>query len=278
MKVAVLIVTAIICAAVVACAADDETRLTELGNICAYISSDWLEANEVVPSPDEIMTKYNIATNVLVQDLKTVAARHSLETKDFYEQIPRRRAIIWIGKYGGTNDLQYLFAIMTNKNDYAQKSAIGAGMTILKHSPELINFARGIITNDVSYSARTREWVYCCLYGRCAKGESDSYIDDPAQHIRIAAFFKERAAAERSCPLYVDSCVCKLDPTYRHSQQRRDNLAAVRSPDLTGEPAEAFDAAQRDAAEGGRNAEGEKGEKKPKDGRKEADERKEPVK
>lgn len=35
--------------------------------------------------------------------------------------------------------------------------------------------------------------------------------------------------------------------SFRHSQQRRDNLARLRSAGLTGEPAEIYSARQRDA-------------------------------
>jgi hypothetical protein len=47
--------------------------------------------------------------------------------------------------------------------------------------------------------------------------------------------------------LYVDRVACDLNPSYRHSQQRRDNLARLRKPGLTGLPAQIYDAAQRDA-------------------------------
>ena len=47
--------------------------------------------------------------------------------------------------------------------------------------------------------------------------------------------------------LYVDRVACDLNPTYRHSQQRRDNLARLRPAGLTGEQAEIYDARQRDA-------------------------------
>jgi hypothetical protein len=59
----------------------------------------------------------------------------------------------------------------------------------------------------------------------------------------------ERAAVETNDTLFVDRCAYTLNPTYRHSQQRRDNLAALRPPGLTGKPAELYDAAQRDAAQ-----------------------------
>ena len=52
---------------------------------------------------------------------------------------------------------------------------------------------------------------------------------------------------EMDSTLYVDQVACELNPSYRHSQQRRDNLARLRKPGLTGLPAQIYDAAQRDA-------------------------------
>ena len=52
---------------------------------------------------------------------------------------------------------------------------------------------------------------------------------------------------ETNKTLYVDQVACELNPSYRHSQQRRDNLARLRKPGLTGLPAQLYDAAQRDA-------------------------------
>ena len=83
----------------------------------------------------------------------------------------------------------------------------------------------------------------------CIEGESDDYVNDLVQHARIAAFFLVLAAVDAEQPLGADYNACRLNPSYRHSQQRRDNLAALRPPDLTGKPAELYDAAQADAAQ-----------------------------
>ena len=81
----------------------------------------------------------------------------------------------------------------------------------------------------------------------CKKENVYVYVSDGLVRDRIAAFFLERAALESDETLYVDEVACKLNPTYRHSQQRRDNLARLRKPGLTGLPAQLYDAAQRDA-------------------------------
>jgi hypothetical protein len=139
---------------------------------------------------------------------------------------------------------------MTNSSDYAQKAAVGASIAINQHSDALIPLAREIVTNSVAFSHGLRQWTYillCDMSG--ADGPSDSYIDDPAVHARIGSFFLERAAVEREFTLDVDEYAYELNPWYRHSQQRRANLAALRPLGLTGRPAEIYDAAQRDAAQ-----------------------------
>jgi hypothetical protein len=81
----------------------------------------------------------------------------------------------------------------------------------------------------------------------CKKENVYVYVADELVRDRIAAFFLERATSEVDSTLYVDEVACRLNPSYRHSQQRRDNLARLRKPGLTGLPAQIYDAAQRDA-------------------------------
>ncbi len=240
-------------AAAVACLAafcdEREDRLRDLTNICAFIPSDNLDAAVPEPTPDEIIVKYHVTTNTVIEDLKEIVRRSDITETDFYAKVPRQSAVSFIGQYGGTNDLPYLHTIMTNSSDYAQHAAIGACISILHESSMLMDLAREIVTNSSVYSGGLRGWTYSILIGMCSQGESDSYIDNPAQHARIAAFFLERAAVEEDDILFIDRCACRLNPWYRHSQQRRDNLAALRPPDLTGRPAELYDAAQADAAQ-----------------------------
>ena len=226
-----------------------EERLSDLANICAFIPSDNLDAAVPEPTPDDVIVKYHVTTNVVVEDLKEIVRRSNIAETNFYAQVPRQSAVSFIGQYGSTNDLPYLRSIMTNSSDYAQQAAVGAGISILEHSQELIQFARDVITNNAIYSVGIRRWTNCLLLDMCSEGRSDSYIDDPPQHARIAAFFIERAAVDTERPLGADACACILNPWYRHSQQRRDNLAALRPPGLTGKPAELYDAAQADAAQ-----------------------------
>ena len=135
----------------------------------------------------------------------------------------------------------------TGKRKSPREGAKGRESVMLKRA--LISFSREIITNEVLYSDGLRSWVAVCLADGCKPSLPDCYIDDAVQRARIAALFLDMAGRRTSMPLYIDECACKLNPWYRHSQQRRDNLAALRPPGLTGKPAELYDAAQRDAAQ-----------------------------
>ena len=253
----------------VAAAADRAAWMLELENVCLFIPSDWLDEEEVEPTPEEVKEKYGLSNADIVDGLDELARKFKPVATNFYQQASRGKAIRWIGEYGTTNDIGRLSSVITNSSDHAQKAAVSACLTLLRTSPELIPTARGIVTNDVMFSERLRVGVYVQLSGMLEYPDSECHVEDESQRARIAAFFKERAAVERSDTLYIDECACNHVPSYRHSQQRRDNLAALRPPDLTGRRAELYDAAQRDAAEGDRNAEGEKAEKKPKDKKKE---------
>ena len=105
----------------------------------------------------------------------------------------------------------------------------------------------GVMTNKTVFSEGLRGLVYCHLHAWCDKEGSSAYINDSILHARIAAFFLERAGLEDGCTLYVDQVACELNPTYKHSQERRNNLAKLRKPNLTGLPAKLYDEAQRDA-------------------------------
>jgi hypothetical protein len=81
----------------------------------------------------------------------------------------------------------------------------------------------------------------------CNSEYTNTYINATQTRSNIAAFFLERAALESDMMLYVDRVACDLNPSYRHSKQRRDNLARLRPAGLTGEQVEIYDARQRDA-------------------------------
>ena len=222
-------------------------RRAEIEAVCDYITG--CDANEVVPTPDVVRDKYHMTNAEVAGELIAISRKYGLSETNEFKRLTRYRAVAYIGRYGGTNDLPYLVTIMTNSSDYAQKAAVGASITINQHSDALIPLAREIVTNSVAFSHGLRQWTYILLSDMSgAEGPSDSYIDDPAQHARIGAFFLERAGVDTEFPLYMDKCARMLNPWYRHSQQRRANLATLRPPGLTGKRAELYDAAQRDAA------------------------------
>ena len=227
-----------------------DERLAELEVLTRFWPCDDLNDPDVPPSPLEVKNKYVLTDAEFVGDLVALSQRYGVTETNQDFRICRERAFSWIGEFGNTNTLEYLSTIMTNSSDYAQESALFAGFGIMKRQPELVSFARGVVTNTWCYSQGLRGSVYVGLLNLCQEGESDSYINDPAQHQRIASFFLERAAVEQNDILFIDYSTCILNPWYRHSQQRRDNLAALRPPGLTGKPAELYDAAQADAAQG----------------------------
>lgn len=230
--------------------ADPATRLDELEDYTLFYPSDDLTEPDVPPSPLEIKSKYSLTDSEFIADLIALSQKYGIAETNQDKRVCRETAFSWIGQFGNTNNLAYLATVMTNSSDYAQESALFASFCLLEHSPELIPFARNVITNSNVFSVGLRWRVNVGLLHLCEEGKSDDYINDPEQHTRIAAFFLERAAVDAERPLGADNLACRLNPAYRHSQQRRDNLATLRPPNLTGKPAELYDAAQADAAQG----------------------------
>ena len=232
-----------------ACADVPEERLRDLECLCACIPNDDLDANIPDPTPESVKAKYNISNSDIVDGLVEIVARLGVGTTNQDVRETRETAVYWIGRYGTSNDVGRLSAVVTNAYDHAQRTAVVACMTMLKASPGLIGFIRNVSTNEAAYSASAKEGMYIHLRGMMVEVGSDCYVTDETQRARVASFFLERAAVEQTNTLFVDRCAWTLNPWYRHSQQRRDNLAALRPPGLTGKPAELYDAAQRDAAQ-----------------------------
>ena len=228
-------------------AATQEERLAVLEYVALYEPSDWIDENEVIPTPDDAKKKFNLTDAELYADIMTLASKYSNVETNKENRICRSSAIGWLGLYGSTNDLSFLATIRTNNVDYAQEAAVFATLRILRSVDSFIPIVREVVTNTNLYSQGLRGLVYCHLHNMCKKENVYVYVSDGLVRDRIAAFFLERAALESDMMLYVDRVACDLNPSYRHSQQRRDNLARLRPAGLTGEQAEIYDARQRDA-------------------------------
>ena len=229
-------------------AATQAERIAELERIALYEQSDVIEDDEVeiIPTPADAKKKFNLTDAQLLEDIKILEKKYSVSETNEEKQLCRKMAVLWIGGYGTTNDYPYLRSIMYNKKDYAQEYAIKTLIERTKQSDLLLSIATEVVTNKTVFSEELRGMTYCQLHCMCVK-EYSSYVNNTNLHKRLSAFFLERAAFEPDMMLYVDRVACDLNPTYRHSQQRRDNLARLRPTGLTGEQAEIYDARQRDA-------------------------------
>jgi hypothetical protein len=222
-------------------------RLEMLEIISTTLPSDNLDERVETDTPLLVKEKYNLTDEQLLDDILFLTRKYSVSETNEEKRMARDVAVGWIGCYGTTNNLPYLASIMTNSIDYAQHSAICASINLLNKTQLFIPLIRSVVTNNVVYSHGDRQWVYIVSYGMCTKGRSDEYIDDPVLHSRIATFFREQAAVEKDFTLFIDRVACELNPSYRHSHARRDNLAKLRPQGLTGEPAAIYDGRQRDA-------------------------------
>ena len=231
--------------------ATQEERLTALEGVALYIPSDDLpdDLSEMKepPSPSDIKSRFNLTDAQLLQDIIAMTQRYSKSETNEDKRICRSSAVLWIGGYGTTNNLPYLRSIMHDNTDYAQENALFAVINMTKKSENFFPMLHSVMTNKTVFSEGLRELVYCHLHAWCDKEGSSAYINDSILHARVAAFFLKRAGLEDGCTLYVDRVACELNPSYRHSQARRDNLAKLRPQGLTGEPAAIYDGRQRDA-------------------------------
>ena len=243
-------------ATVLAMIGTQEERLRALEHISKITYDNLVEYEELDEqtkrrlSEDYVREKFQMTHDELLCDLRTLAGRYSPAETNKEKRAYREYAIMLVGRYGSTNDLEFLSGIWGNNDDYAQRTALGTAMCLARNSEMLFDISKDVLTNSafVSSPQRIRARVYTTLYSFGSPGED--HLTNEVQVARIASFFLERAALEGGEPsLFVDRCAYTFNPWYRHSQQRRDNLARLRPPGLTGRPAEIYDAAQRDAAQ-----------------------------
>ena len=116
-------------------AATQEERIAELERIALYETSDWIDENEVIPTPDDAKKKFNLTNSQLLEDIKVLEKKYSVSETNEEKQLCRKMAVLWIGGYGTTNDYPYLRSIMYNKKDYAQEYA----MRIMLEKTKLTN-------------------------------------------------------------------------------------------------------------------------------------------
>ncbi len=230
-------------------AATQEERIAELERIALYEQSDVIEDDEVeiVPTPADAKKKFNLTDAQLFEDIMNLANKYSLSETNNENRICRSVAVGWVGFYGTTNNLPYLRAVMNNPNDYAQRSAMRTILEMTKETDLFFPIVNDIVTNKTVFSEGLRGLTYVTLADMCNAANTNTFVNNVQIRSNIAAFFLDRATCEVDSPLYVDEVACRLNPSYRHSQQRRDNLARLRKPGLTGLPAQIYDAAQRDA-------------------------------
>ena len=222
-------------------------RVAELEVISLIEPADDLTREFVLPTPLDVKKKYNITDIQLRQDIEMLTKKYNAQETNEQNRLSRIISVCWLGLYGTTNNLAYLRTIMDNPKDYAQEAAMESCVELLKMKPDLIPLVRDVATNRVCYSVELKKRSYRILQGLSVSGLSPAYVSNMNVRVRIASYFLERAAEEEDSTLYVDQVACELNPLYRHSQQRRDNLARLRKPELIGLPAQIYDAAQRDA-------------------------------
>ena len=230
-------------------AATQAERIAELERIALYEEEDDIDnnENEIIPTPADARRKFNLTDAQLFEDIKTLANKYNISETNVENRMCRSVAVGWVGSYGTTNELSYLRAIMNNPNDYAQQSAMRTVLEMTKETDLFFPIVNDIVTNKTVFSKGLRGLTYVTLADMCNAANTNTFVNNVQIRSNIAAFFLDRATCEVDSPLYVDEVACRLNPSYRHSQQRRDNLARLRKPGLTGLPAQIYDAAQRDA-------------------------------
>ncbi len=217
-----------------------------------HIDSDDLgDDNEsLTPPPNEqVQNRYGLSDAEMRQMILPMAERFGADETNECNRAIRVQTIYWLGSYGTTNDIPFVTAILTNRSDFAVEAALGASMCIRMRTGGLTNLVDWVVSSTNVFDNSLRRLAYIWLYDM-GKGHTTFPVEQATKE-SISAFFLSRAGVERTDSiLFVDRAAYELNPSYRHSQQRRDNLAALRPPGLTGRRAELYDAAQADAAQG----------------------------
>ena len=192
-----------------------------------------------------VMERFDMTEKELLSDIILLSQRYTPTETNEEKRVVRNAAIRLMGYYCTTNQLAYLSTIWKNHSDYSQRDALKVAMAVAKTSNQMWDIVNDVFSCSNNYTQVSKFAVYSSLSTFSKAVATNSFLE--ARNERIAAFFLKYAAVETNKTLYVDQVACDLNPSYRHSQQRRDNLARLRKPGLTGLPAQLYDAAQRDA-------------------------------
>ena len=141
-------------------AATQEERLAVLEYVALYEPSDWIDENEVIPTPADAKKKFNLTDAELYADIKAFEKKYSVTETNEEKRLCRKMAVLWIGGYGTTNDYPYLRSIMYNKKDYAQEYAIKTLIERTKLSDLLLPIATEVVTNKTVFSEELRRMTF----------------------------------------------------------------------------------------------------------------------
>ena len=243
------VLAAMSCVAFCAVGSHDEWAASlEAAARCA--PSDDLSDDDVPGLPNELQVQSRfLLSDAEMRDLVLhMAQRYDALDPAESNKVYRSIAVNWLGRYGLTNDIQFLTSILTNSSDCAQESAMGALFGINARAGTLTNFVSSVVSCTSQFNANIRRTAYTWLW--MIGASMSSTVVDPDEISKISAFFLGRADIEsEDVALSVDSYACRLNPSYRHSQRRRHNLSRLSSyyEGIGGRPKEIFDSCVLDA-------------------------------
>ena len=178
----------------------------------------------------------------------------------------RRHALCMIGELGGTNCIEYLSTIWRTPKSQAGCDAMSAALHIVARTgmPHAItNLAERIIAapvfldearlQNVSLHVRGLKCELYMLLGCMLEGDYGwgmVHLSEE-QRMEVRKFLVKRACIETgNVGHVVDTYASKVDPAYRHSQLRRDNLESLRADfEMSGSRMKFVKKAQQDAAQ-----------------------------
>ena len=221
-------------------------RLEELEYMISVpMSGEDFEDENYKPPEVYYMERFSLTKAELLLDIIELSRKYGILQTNEQKRVVRNTAIRTMERYSSTNELEYLSTIWKNNNDFSQRDGLKAALSIARDSSNMWGIIDYVFcaTNNLPSSLKFATYGSLVAFSRVAMTNSLQEV----QRGKIAAFFLKRAAVEEENTMYVDRVACELNPSYRHSQQRRDNLARLRPPGLTGEQADIYNFRERDA-------------------------------